>query len=630
VTITIGGNDLGFVGILQKCATSPTSCDTAKYRAELLLRITDLRPKLAATYADIRREAPNARVLVLGYPQLFPATRAEQSCGGLSPWKGEETMLREMTTRANTAIAEESEAAGFQFVDVASRFAGHEVCGNKGEWINGYSKTIRPVPFPFRDDESFHPNLRGQRAYADAVNATLAGSCTQGTDTSLIVDDSGSMADNDPAGIRAQALQLLMTKPTEQARTLGAVEFGGDAAELFAPGQVASNRDSMLASLEALQDDGIGPDDSGGTDYNSAFRESESVQPTADSRIFLTDGEHNVGEYEDLHRGGPPTYTVGLNIGPPGTSDEADLLSRIATETGGVYFPLQQNDGDDTDIQVARLQPVINSIDALLGCRNIQTQASQSFDYQGQVGGPVSGRFPGADALQVVASWTDASADFDLLSAEARNRHGRVIADLTGTKRIHGSHRHRTLLSVNQVEGTTFDTVTIEPTPRATSLRVRFQGVHLEQPTAVSLQIGPVPSGSSPGETVVTQPTDPTQPGPTPAPEPTPTPAPTTPPAPAPSTTYAEQASVHHPVHTFQNYHNASGQGPDIATSQWVQVSCKILDGTIASTNPDGYWYRIATSPWNNAYYAPANTFMNGDPPNGPYTHNTDFSVPDC
>jgi len=99
---------------------------------------------------------------------------------------------------------------------------------------------------------------------------------------------------------------------------------------------------------------------------------------------------------------------------------------------------------------------------------------------------------------------------------------------------------------------------------------------------------------------------------------------------PAATGTFSETASIHHVVHTFADYHNASGQGPDIGMSQIVQVSCKVYDPTIVSVNPDGYWYRIASSPWNNNYYAPANTFLDGDPPNGPYTHNTDFSVPDC
>ena len=97
-----------------------------------------------------------------------------------------------------------------------------------------------------------------------------------------------------------------------------------------------------------------------------------------------------------------------------------------------------------------------------------------------------------------------------------------------------------------------------------------------------------------------------------------------------PAQTWSEQETPNHPVNTFTNYHNASGMGPAIAAGQWVQVSCKVYDPTIASVNPDGYWYRIASSPWNNAYYSPANTFMNGDPYGGPYTHNTDFAVPNC
>jgi hypothetical protein len=100
------------------------------------------------------------------------------------------------------------------------------------------------------------------------------------------------------------------------------------------------------------------------------------------------------------------------------------------------------------------------------------------------------------------------------------------------------------------------------------------------------------------------------------------------PPTPTPTTYTETQGS--RGVNTFSNYHNASGPGTRVNPSQQVQVSCKVYDPTIASANPDGYWYRIASAPWSNAYYAPANTFMNGDPPGGPFTHNTDFAVPNC
>jgi len=108
----------------------------------------------------------------------------------------------------------------------------------------------------------------------------------------------------------------------------------------------------------------------------------------------------------------------------------------------------------------------------------------------------------------------------------------------------------------------------------------------------------------------------------------TPTPGGGTPPP--PPRVWLEQETPNHPVNTFLNYHNASGMGPAITAGQWVEVSCKMYDPFIASVNPDGYWYRIASAPWSNAYYSPANTFMNGDPYGGPYTHNTDFAVQNC
>ncbi len=93
--------------------------------------------------------------------------------------------------------------------------------------------------------------------------------------------------------------------------------------------------------------------------------------------------------------------------------------------------------------------------------------------------------------------------------------------------------------------------------------------------------------------------------------------------------TYAEQEG-HLGANTFTDIDNASGEGTKVPAAAWVQVTCKVYDPSIASVSPDGYWYLIASAPWNNQYYAAANTFMNGDPWNGPYTHNTDWNVPDC
>jgi hypothetical protein len=94
-------------------------------------------------------------------------------------------------------------------------------------------------------------------------------------------------------------------------------------------------------------------------------------------------------------------------------------------------------------------------------------------------------------------------------------------------------------------------------------------------------------------------------------------------------TTYKEQ-EWHTGANTFGDPNNASEMGPKIAPGQYVRVSCKLYDPSIPSASPGGYWYRIASPPWNNKYYAVANTFLNGDPWGGPYTHPTDLKVRNC
>jgi hypothetical protein len=72
-------------------------------------------------------------------------------------------------------------------------------------------------------------------------------------------------------------------------------------------------------------------------------------------------------------------------------------------------------------------------------------------------------------------------------------------------------------------------------------------------------------------------------------------------------------------------------EGPRVRPNQHVTVACKVYKPEPESVMPDGYWYRLASPPWRGRYYAPANSFWNGDRPgHRPYTHNTDFAVPDC
>lgn len=176
VTITIGGNDAGYVDVLVRCGLG--NCNSAAFERSRAAIIDRTKPRLEKVYRAIAAKAPNARIVVLGYPQPFPAAKARQACGALEPFVGEQDMLRRLGVRLNGTIA--SAVAGvarsgakIEFVPTAGRFEGHEVCGARGAWING----IRLSSTGFGlDPGSFHPNLAGQRdGYGAAVNAALRG-----------------------------------------------------------------------------------------------------------------------------------------------------------------------------------------------------------------------------------------------------------------------------------------------------------------------------------------------------------------------------------------------------------------------------------------------------------------------
>jgi hypothetical protein len=84
-------------------------------------------------------------------------------------------------------------------------------------------------------------------------------------------------------------------------------------------------------------------------------------------------------------------------------------------------------------------------------------------------------------------------------------------------------------------------------------------------------------------------------------------------------------------TNTWTNYVNAGGiHGPSISSSQTVEISCRVEGFQVADGNT--WWYRIATSPWSNTYYASADAFYNNGATSGSLngTPYVDTVVPPC
>jgi lysophospholipase L1-like esterase len=162
VTIQVGGNDAGFTSVMESCALYYFTCQSSINNADNYIQ-NSLPAALNRTYSDIRADAPNAKVLVVGYPHLFTAAGA--TCGFNLLTSSHERSLNQTADLLDGVIASAAAGHSFTFIDPRASFASHELCSS-APWLN--NDTI-PV------QESYHPNIPGEAAYASLVEAGLLG-----------------------------------------------------------------------------------------------------------------------------------------------------------------------------------------------------------------------------------------------------------------------------------------------------------------------------------------------------------------------------------------------------------------------------------------------------------------------
>ena len=166
VSISVGGNDAGFADVLTECAQPGwmSDCNGAIDGAQSHHQQHPPRRGSRPSTRRSGRKAPNAKVVVVGYPRIFQG----EDCNAFTWFSpAEETRLNQMADLLNSKTSAQAAAKGFSFVNPTSRFVGHAVCDD-AEWLNGLSNPI---------GESYHPNVAGHRdGYAPLVSTPLTGS----------------------------------------------------------------------------------------------------------------------------------------------------------------------------------------------------------------------------------------------------------------------------------------------------------------------------------------------------------------------------------------------------------------------------------------------------------------------
>lgn len=194
VTVTVGGNDIGFVNFTQACVLGDCHVGTDAYQLTKDRIFNDLSEYLESVYLEILSitAASEAEIYVLGYPQvvadpanlqgydprclyLFDTDLNKASILGY-PWT-DAYAARDIVTRLNNEIELTVDAVRLlgsgnerlRFVSATgadSPFNGHEVCGAS----DSYFFNLDQIP---EKPSVFHPNEKGQRAYFELALAVM-------------------------------------------------------------------------------------------------------------------------------------------------------------------------------------------------------------------------------------------------------------------------------------------------------------------------------------------------------------------------------------------------------------------------------------------------------------------------
>lgn len=186
VTMTIGGNDVGFADIITTCATGSTYLHFGSGKLKLEKQLDSIWEQFDTTQANIKQvyrdvqaaAGAQAEIIVAGYPKLLD----KDGKGALISEK-EATIVNQNVTKFNNRLAGivnecRSEGMSIHFVDVEAEFdkgGGHQAYSDDA-WINSIILLKQDQDLEQNgivSAYSIHPNEEGAKAYARCVNAKI-------------------------------------------------------------------------------------------------------------------------------------------------------------------------------------------------------------------------------------------------------------------------------------------------------------------------------------------------------------------------------------------------------------------------------------------------------------------------
>ena len=155
VTVALGYNDFGFYA---QAVLPGQDQDLSPFPARIGERVEKVLER-------VQEAAPDAEVLVVGYPQLVPESG---TCPELPLAPEQYPVARDLLVALDDALRDAADAAGAGFVDVMAASEGHDICAAEEAWVAG----LHPEPGM---GVGFHPFAQWHAAVTELVLEELEG-----------------------------------------------------------------------------------------------------------------------------------------------------------------------------------------------------------------------------------------------------------------------------------------------------------------------------------------------------------------------------------------------------------------------------------------------------------------------
>ncbi len=176
VTVSVGGNDVGFGDIIRACVmphfgSGNTCYSSYEDRIELTRLIDRTLPHWTALYEQLEAESPGTRLYAIGYPQI--AAAGGKCALNVHLDRNEIVFSQELIDYLNGTIRQAAAAAGATYVDISQALAGHRLCeaASYDVAMNGLTagNDSGALGIKVFGRESYHPNALGQFLIEQAI-----------------------------------------------------------------------------------------------------------------------------------------------------------------------------------------------------------------------------------------------------------------------------------------------------------------------------------------------------------------------------------------------------------------------------------------------------------------------------